>query len=66
MDFSTKSATNDNFTVKQILQQEDVGNFIQAMMKEVNSPKSWEHMSFTKHSTLPPGTKNTFIFGPLN
>ena len=40
MALATKNSTKNTFTVKQILQQEDVLDFIQAMMKEVDDHES--------------------------
>ena len=43
MALATKISINNTFTVKQMLQQEDVLNFIQIMMKEVDDYKYYNH-----------------------
>ena len=36
MALSTKNATNNTFTVKKMLQQDDIGEFIETMLKEID------------------------------
>ena len=54
---ATKNATNDTFTVKQMFQQEDSLDFVEAMMKEVSVHESRNHWSLIRCSSLPPDIK---------
>ena len=51
---ATKSADNDTFTVKDMMQQEDKGKFIKAMMIELGDNKSRNHWTVINHSDMPP------------
>ena len=35
--FATKNSSNDTFILKEMLKQEDVGSFVEAMTKEVQA-----------------------------
>ena len=45
MAFATNNSTDNTFTIKKMLQQEDVLDFIQAMMKEIDDHESRNHWS---------------------
>ena len=57
MAFATNNSTDNTFTIKKMLQQEDVLDFIQAMMKEIDDHESHNHWSLVWWSSLPPGAK---------
>ena len=57
MAFATENSDNDTYTVKQMLQQDDVGDFIVAMQKEIHDHESRNHWTILPRSALPQGTK---------
>lgn len=51
------SESNDVYTFKEMLKQEDAASFIEAMVKEVGDHESRDHWSVVPRSTMPVGTK---------
>ena len=51
------SSSNDVFTFKQMMEQEDRIDFLQAMLKEVDDHETRQHWSVVERNKLPPGTK---------
>ena len=54
---NTVAGDNDTYTLKQMLQQEDKNDFIEAMQKEVNDHESRDHWTVIPRSLIPNGTK---------
>ena len=50
-------SNNENYTFREMLQQDDVGDFVKAMMKEVGDHEAHGHWEIIKCSGMPPGTK---------
>ena len=50
--FSTKNSSNNKFTLKEILKQEDVGSFFEAMTKEFQAHESINHYTPVLRSEL--------------
>lgn len=55
--FATEIASNEVFTFTQAMRQEDRGEFIKAMMKEVQDHEEREHWALVLRSTIPKGVK---------
>ena len=55
--FNASAATNDVYTLKQMLRLENIKPFIEAMMKEIEDHESREHWTLVERSSLPKGTK---------
>ena len=55
--FTADVASNEVFTYNQAMRQEDRGEFIKAMMKEVEDHESRDHWALVLRSTIPKGIK---------
>ena len=53
---ATKS-NNENYTFREMLEQDDVGDFVKAMMKEVGDHEARGHWETINRLQMPPGTK---------
>ena len=52
-----KAGDNDTYTLKQMLQEDDKNDFIEAMVTEVNDHSRREHWDVVPRTEMPPGTK---------
>ena len=57
MVLAATKANNENYTFREMLQQDDAGEFIKAMMKEVGDHEARGHWETINRSQMPPGTK---------
>ena len=55
--YAALNDSNDTFTLKEILKQKDVANFVEAMLKEVNDHETRKHWICVSRSAIPQGTK---------
>ena len=51
--FALSTASNDVFTLSQMLKQEDVASFVEAMLKEVDDHESRDHWDLIERSDMP-------------
>ena len=58
--FTTKNSSNDTFTLKEMLKQEDVSSFVEAMTKEVQTHESRDHWTPGLRSDLTLKKKTIF------
>ena len=59
---ATAVGDNDTYTLKDMMKQEDKGDFITAMIKEVEDHVSRNHWTLYERSVMPPGTKTIMMF----
>lgn len=57
MAFTAVGDSNDVYTFREVLKQEDLPDFISAMVKEVEDHESRDHWTLIPRSELPPGEK---------
>ena len=55
--FTTKNSSNDTYTLKDMLKQDDVHNFMETMTVEIDAHQSRDHWTPILRSSLPPGVK---------
>ena len=53
----TEADSNDVYTMREVMKQDDFPCFIEAMVKEVSDHESRDHWSLVPRSEMPPGTK---------
>ena len=51
------AATNEVFTFKEAMMQDDNKDFVKAMLSEIHSHEDGKHWTMTERSKMPPGTK---------
>ena len=59
--FTSTTGDNETYTVKTMLQQEDVSDFITAMKKEVEDHERREHWEIVPRSSMPAGLKTIMM-----
>ena len=55
------ASDNDTYTLKQMLQQDDKNDFIEAMIKEVDDHSNKGHWDVVKRTEMPPDTKTILV-----
>ena len=55
--YAAANDSNDTYTLKEMLNQKDVANFVEAMIKEVNNHEIGQHGICVPRSAIPQGTK---------
>ena len=56
----------DKYTLKEILKQADVANFVEAMIKDVNNHETLGHWICVPRSSIPAGTKTILAIWSFN
>ena len=65
MVLASGKSNNENYTFCKMLHQDDVADFVKAMMKEVGDHKACWHWETIKCSRMPPGTKTIQVIWSL-
>ena len=63
--FASSKSNNDTFTFREMLRQDDIPNFTQAMRKEVNDRNEREHWDLITRSEMPSGMKTILAVWPF-